>query len=299
MPRAIWSGSISFGLVTIPVKLYSAVSNKDVRFNQIDESNGARIKQKRVNAETGEEVPYERIVKGYELGDGRYVTINDDELASLDPVASRTIDLQEFVDQSDIDPVYYESPYYLAPDPVAKKAYVLLTQAMEEAGKVGIATFVMRTKKHLAALRPKDGRLVLSTMLYADEVNAAEDAIPESDVSGVSVSDAELAMANALIDSLAADFAPEKYRDDYRDAVLSLVERKAAGEEIVSAPEAPAAERVVDLMAALEASVAAAKEARKRHPAATDGDVTMVTEPSSATEVGEAKAKPRRARKSA
>jgi DNA end-binding protein Ku len=272
MPRAIWSGSISFGLVTIPVKLYSAVNHKDVRFNQIDQANGARVKQRRVNAETGEEVPYERIVKGYELGDGRYVTVDDSELAALDPVASRTIDLQEFVDQVDIDPVYYESPYYLAPDPVAKKAYVLLTQAMEDAGKVGIATFVMRTKKHLAALRPKDGRLVLSTMLYADEVNAADDAVSDDEIDGVEVSDAELAMANALIASLSAEFEPAKYRDDYRDAVLSLIERKAAGEEIVTAPQAPAAERVVDLMAALEASVAAAKEARKRHPTASEAE---------------------------
>ena len=173
MARAIWSGSISFGLVNIPVKLYSAVSRKSVRFNMLDSETGTRIKQKRVNPDTGEEVPFERQVKGYELGEGRYVTVTDEELGSLDPVASRTIDLQEFVLQDEIDPVFYDSPYFLAPDQNSKKAYALLVHAMEEADRVGVARFVMRTKQYLGAMRVRDGKLMLSTMVYNDELNAA------------------------------------------------------------------------------------------------------------------------------
>ena len=174
MPRAIWSGAISFGLVTIPCRLYPAVSRKSVRFNLIDERTGSRIKQKRVSALDGEEVPSNHLVKGYELADGRYVMVSDDELDSLDPDASRTIDIEAFVDLADIDPVYYDAAYYLVPDPVAAKAYALLTEAMERSEKVAIATFVMRTKQYVAAIRPKDATMVLSTMVYADEVNAAE-----------------------------------------------------------------------------------------------------------------------------
>lgn len=268
MPRAIWSGAISFGLVNIPVKLYSAVSRKGVKFNQLDGDSGSRIKQKRVNADTGDEVAYDQIVKGYELSDGRYVTVTDDELASLDPVASRTIDLQEFVLEAEIDPVFYENGYFLAPDPTAKKAYALLVHAMEEAGRVGIARFVMRTKQYLAAMRPVDGVLMMSTMLYHDEINQAEDIDGLDELSEVELSEAELAMADQLIESLARPFEPEKYEDTYRTAMLDLIEAKAAGEEIVVPTGGPEPEKVVDLMAALEASVAAAKESRKRHPAA-------------------------------
>jgi len=271
MPRAIWSGSISFGLVNIPVKLYSAVSRKTVHFNQLDQRTNARIKQKRVSAEDGEEVPYEQIVKGYELGGGTYVIVTDEELAALDPKAVRTIDIDEFVDQSDIDPIFYDSAYYLAPDK-AVKPYALLARAMEDADKVGIAHFVMRTKQYLAAIRPKDGRLMLSTMVYADEVNEPAE-IPElEDMTGVELSDRELAMASQLIDSLAADFEPEKFQDTYRHAVLALIERKASGEEIVAPVADEQPDRVVDLMAALEASVAAAKQARGRHPTALPAD---------------------------
>lgn len=268
MPRAIWSGSISFGLVNIPVKLYSAVSRKSVRFNQLDSESGTRIKQKRVNADTGQEVPFDQIVKGYELGEGRYVTVTDEEMASLDPDATRSIDLQEFVLQQDIDPVFYDSAYYLAPDPTAKKAYALLVHAMEEAGRVGLAKFVMRTKQYLAAMRPVDGHLMLSTMVYADEVNPAEHIDGLDGLDEIELSEAELAMAEQLIESLSHDFEPSKYEDDYRNRLLELIDRKANGEEIVVASEGPAPAEVVDLMAALEASVAAAKDARKRHPAA-------------------------------
>ena len=269
MPRAIWSGAISFGLVNIPVKLYAAVSRKNVRFNMLDADSGTRVKQKRVNPDTGEEVPYERQIKGYEIGDGRYVTVTEEELASLDPTASRTIDLQEFVLQSEIDPVFYDSAYYLAPDPVAKKAYALLVHAMEESGRVGVARFVMRTKQYLAAMRVRDGKLMMSTMVYADEINSADDIDGLEGLDEIELTTAELAMAEQLIASLASPFEPEKFEDTYRLQVLDLIDKKAAGEEIVISAEGPTQEKVVDLMAALEASVAAAKEARGRHPAAT------------------------------
>lgn len=267
MPRAIWSGSISFGLVNIPVKLYSAVSKKTVQFNQLDARTQSRVKQKRVSSETGEEVPWEQIVKGYELGSGTYVVITDEELAALDPKALKTIDIDEFVDLADIDPIFYDNAYYLAPDK-APKPYALLANAMEEEGKVGIAHFVLRTKQYLAAVRPKDGRLLLSTMVYADEINDPS-SIPELDeVRDIELSEKELAMARQLIETLAADFEPEKFHDTYREAVLGLIEQKAEGEEIVTPAASIEPERVVDLMAALEASVAAAKESRSRHPTA-------------------------------
>ena len=272
MPRAIWSGSISFGLVNIPIKLYNAVSRKNVSFHQIDARTNARVKMQRVSSLDESIVPYEQIVKGYELSPERYIVIEPSELESLDPEASRTVDIEEFVDLADIDPVFYDAAYYVAPVKAAEKPYALLARAMEEEGKVAIARFVMRTKQYLAALRPQDGRLVMSTMVYADEVAPAEE-IPElASLDAIDVSDRELTMAKSLIESLATDFEPEKFRDTYRDRVLDLIERKAAGDEtVVEAPAAPDESKVVDLMAALEASVKEAREARKRHPAATDG----------------------------
>ena len=265
MPRAIWSGSISFGLVNIPVKLYSAVSRKTVHFNQLDARTNSRVKQKRVSADDGSEVPFEQIVKGYELGSGAWVVVTDDEMAALDPKALRTIDIDEFVDLVDIDPIFYDSAYYLAPADAAKP-YALLAEAMRESGKVGIAHFVMRTKQYLAAIRPSDGVLMLSTMVYADEINEPAE-IPElADLADIDLPAKELAMARQLIDSLAADFVPDKFEDTYRKAVLELIDRKAAGEEIVAPSAAIETGQVIDLMAALEASVAAAKDARTRHP---------------------------------
>jgi DNA end-binding protein Ku len=271
MPRAIWSGSISFGLVNIPVKLYSAVSRKNVQFNQLDARSNSRVKQKRVSAETGEDVPWEQIVKGYEMSSGAFVVITDEELAALDPQAVRTIDIDEFVDLADIDPIFYDSAYYLAPDKAAKP-YALLAQAMEGEGKVGIAHFVMRTKQYLAAIRPKDGKLLLSTMVYADEINEPS-AVPElAELDSIELDARELKMAQQLIETLAADFEPEKFHDTYRQAVLDLIERKAEGQEIVAPAAAAEPDKVVDLMAALEKSVSEAKEARKRHPAARAAD---------------------------
>ena len=272
MPRPLWSGSISFGLVNIPVKLFNAVNRKTVRFNQIDAETQSRIRLKKVSAETGEEVPNERLVKGYEISKDNYVVLGEDELAALDPEAQRTIDIDEFVDLDEIDPVFYDSAYYLAPDDGVGKPYALLSEAMAKANKVAIARFVMRNKQYLAAIRPKDGVLVLSTMVYPDEVNAPEE-IPELEgVKDVELPERELEMAEALIDSLAAEFEPGKFHDTYREQVLELIDRKAAGEEdVVLAAEAPEPKKVVDLMAALEASVKEAKESRKRHPSTKDG----------------------------
>jgi DNA end-binding protein Ku len=273
MPRAIWSGSISFGLVNIPIKLYAAVSRKTVHFNQIDSRTGARVRHKKVSAADGAEVPAEAIVKGYELASGEYVTVGDDELASLDPEASRSIDIEEFVDLSEIDPIFYDSAYLVAPDKATLKPYALLARAMEESGKVAIARFVMRSKQYLCAVRPKDGKLLLSTMVYADELNDAGE-IPElADLEGVEVSNKELEMANQLIASLTADFAAEQFEDTYRNQVLELIERKAAGQtEVIAPPVVMEEDKVVDLMAALEASVKSAKAARQRHPAAAKDD---------------------------
>ena len=270
MPRAIWSGSISFGLVSIPVKLYSAVSRRTVRFNQIDSATGSRVKQKRVSAADGEEVPYERIVKGFELPSGDYVMVSDDEMAALDPAAVRTIDIDEFVDLADIDPIFYDNAYHLVPDEQTAKPYKLLAIAMEEAGKVGICHFVMRSKQYLAAVRPVDGRLLLSTMVYADEIVDPEQIGGFDLLADIEIDKKELAMAEQLIATLDATFEPSRHTDTYREAVLELIERKAAGEsgdDLVPAP-APSSDTVIDLMAALEASVKEAKKARVRHPAA-------------------------------
>ena len=263
MARAIWSGSISFGLVNIPVKLYNAVSRKNVSFNQIDARTQSRVRMQRVNAE-GEEVPYEQIVKGYELSPDRYVLISPEELDSLDPEATHTVDIEQFIDLAEIDPIFYDSPYYVAPVKAAEKPYVLLVRAMEEQDKVAIARFVMRTKQYLAALRPKDGKLLISTMVYADEVVPDKEIAEYDGLEDITVSDKELAMAKQLIESLSGDFEPGEFRDEYREKVLDLIEQKAAGvETIIEAPQPVDEGRVVDLMAALEASVQAARDARQ------------------------------------
>ena len=260
MPRSIWSGAISFGLVNVPVKLYSSVSRKTVRFHQLNGKTGHRIAQRRVDPDTGDEVAYEDIVKGFELSKDRYVVITPDELESLDPEKTRSIDIEDFVDLQDIDPVYYDHPYYLVPDKGASKAYGLLLHAMEEADKVAIARVVIRSKEQLVAIRPAFGRaLMMETMVFADEVVSPEeiDDLPEAD--DLKISDRELKMAQQLIDSLSSEFEPAKYKDEYREKVLELIERKAAGEEIAVQPEAPQPKKVPDLMAALEASLAAVK----------------------------------------
>ena len=261
MPRAIWSGAISFGLVNVPVKLVSATSPKDVRFNQLHDADGGRINQKRVCSIDGEEVDYAHIVKGYDLGGGRYVIVDPDELRTVDPEASRTIDIEEFVDLVDIDPIYFEHSYYLIPDGRSDKAYSLLVEAMASSGKVALGRFVLRTKQYLATLRSRDGVLIVSTMLFDDEVvPISELDVPTTEAT--KPSEREMAMARQLVESLSTEFDPSKYHDDYRERVLELIERKAEGEEIAEAPQPAAAAPVVDLMAALEASLAAARAAK-------------------------------------
>jgi DNA end-binding protein Ku len=267
MARAIWSGAISFGLVNIPVKLFSAVSKKTVRFHQIDAESGGRVRQKRVGPD-GEEIPYEQIIKGYEIGPDRYVTLTPEELDSLSPEKTRTIDIEDFVDQEEIDPIFYDHPYYLAPDTGAAKAYQLLVDAMEDAGKVAIARVVIRSKENLVAIRPREGLLAMETMLFADEVVPTDSLDELTTDTAVKTSDRELTMARQLIDSLSSDFEPEKYHDEYRERVLDLIERKAQGETIVIEEPTKEPEQVPDLMAALEASIAGAKGQSKAKPKA-------------------------------
>lgn len=265
MARPVWSGTISFGLVAIPVKLFNAVRRQSVSFNQLDERNMARIRYRKVNAETGEEVGDDHIVKGYEIAKGRYVVVNPDELEPFMPVATKSVDLEEFVDLTEIDPVYFDTAYHLAPDG-PPKPYVLLARAMEASGKVAIGRFVMRNKQYTAAIRAEDGRLVMSSLAYADEVVDPSE-IPElQGLNGVDVSAKEIAMAESLVASLTADFEPAKYHDEYREQVMALIQMKADGEEFEMPEVATEKPKVIDIMAALEASVAAAKNARANHP---------------------------------
>lgn len=260
MARAIWSGTISFGLLNVPVRMYSAVARRSIALREIRESDSARIKHRRVAEGTDEEVPYENIVKAYELSPGQYVPLSKDEMAALAPEKTRAIDVQDFVDIEEIDPMYFDSPYYLGPAEGAEKAYSLLAAAMESSGKAAIARFVFRNKEHLSALRAGDGVLTLTTMRFHDEVvppSELDDALPDKKPK---VAKREREMAEQLIDQLSTSFQPESYRDEYREQLLALIEQKAEGKEIV-APEAeePEATKAPDLMAALEESIAAAK----------------------------------------
>jgi DNA end-binding protein Ku len=269
MARAIWSGSISFGLLNVPVKLYSAVARRGIALREIRESDSARIKHRRVAEGTDEEVPYDEIIKAYEITKDRYVPITKDELASLDPKKTRAIEVQDFVDIAEIDPIYFDSPYYLGPADGAERAYSLLAEAMESSGRVAIARFVFRNKEHLAAIRPGGGVLTLTTMRFADEV------VPPSELDDVLPSEKpkvpkrEVQMAEQLIDSLTSSFDPSAYRDEYREELLAMIERKAAGEEVVAAPEGEEREatKAPDLMAALEESIAAVKGERENKTA--------------------------------
>lgn len=275
MARAIWSGSISFGLLNVPVKLYSAVARRGIALREIRESDGARIRHRRVAEGTDEEVPYEEIVKAFEISPDRYVPLSKDELAALDPEKTRAIEVQDFVELGEIDPIYFDSPYYLGPAEGAERAYSLLARAMAESGRVAIARFVFRNKEHLAAIRPSGDVLTLTTMRFADEVvppGELEDVLPAKQPK---VEKREVEMAEQLIESLSREFDPAAYRDEYREDLLALIERKAEGKEVLTAPapEAPAPTRAPDLMAALEESIAAVqgkrpKPAKKRRATA-------------------------------
>ncbi len=265
MPRAIWSGSITFGLLNVPVKLYSAVSKQTVRFRELRAEDGSRIRHRRVAEDDGKEVAYEDIVKGYEIAPDQYVVLTREELEELDPKKTRAIEIQDFVDLDEIDPIFFEQPYYLGPDKGAEKAYSLLVRAMREERKVAVARFVLRNREHLAAIRAMGDALTLTTMRFADEVvppEGLDDVIPQD---GAKPEKRELEMAKRLIDSLAADFRPERYHDEYREELLSLIERKARGEELVSpVAEEPQPTKAPDLMAALEESLAAVSRDEER-----------------------------------
>jgi DNA end-binding protein Ku len=261
MARAIWTGTITFGLLNVPVKLYSAVSSKAIKFRELREKDGSRVRHKRVAEEDGEDVAYEELVKGFEISPDHYVVLSKSEIEALDPKKTKAIEIEDFVDLDQIDPIYFNQPYYVGPAPGAERAYALLAQAMGEQRKVAIARFVMRNKESLAAVRAGDGILTLATMRFADEV------IPVKQLEGV-LGEApeveprkqEIEMAKQLIDSLSTDFDPAAYTDEHRAQLLALIERKAAGEDIVSAEtESPKPTKAPDLMAALEESLAAIK----------------------------------------
>ena len=269
MARPVWSGTISFGLVAIPIKLFHAVRKQNVSFNQLDERNMARIRYRKVNGLTGDEVSDEHIVKGYEVSKDSYVVVNPAELEPFMPVATKSIDLEEFVELDEIDPVYFDTAYHVAPD-TNPKPYVLLARAMEASGKVAIGRFVMRNKQYTAAIRAEDGRLVMSSLAYADEVVDPHTIDELQGLDEVEVNEKEVAMAESLVDSLSAPFEPDKYHDEYRDQVTALIELKRDGQEWARPEVETEKPKVVDIMAALEASVEAAKAARARHPAAGD-----------------------------
>jgi DNA end-binding protein Ku len=279
MPRAIWTGTITFGLLNVPVKLYSAVSSKAIRFRELRGEDGSRVRHKRVAEADGEEVAYEDLVKGYEISPDQFVILSREELESLDPKRSKAIEIEDFVDLDQIDPIYFNQPYYLGPAPGAERAYALLAEAMGEQRKVAVARFVLRNRESLCAIRASDGVLTLATMRFADEV------VPASQLEGLlgeepetPPREQEVEMAKQLIDSLSTDFDPSSYEDEYRAELLALIERKAAGEDVLAArAEAPKATKAPDLMAALEESLAAikdeelsggAKRQGKRKPAA-------------------------------
>jgi DNA end-binding protein Ku len=296
MPRAIWTGTISFGLVTVPVKLYSAIDRKTVRFHQLSGKTGVRVAQKRVDPKSDEEVPYENIVKGFELAPDRYVVVKPEELDALQPQKTRTIEIEDFVELSQIDPIFYDHPYYLAPGPGGAKPYRLLLEAMRETGKVAIARVVIRNKEQLVAIRPMGDVLVMSTMLFADEVLAPERLEELSDGAAAKTNKREVDIAKQLVGSLAGDFKPDKYRDAYREQVLELIERKAHGEKIaVQPPPEEVRAPAPDLMSALKASL----DAVRAQDAEADGKGAKPAKPAAKKAKRKAAAKRPAAKKAA
>ena len=257
MARPIWSGSISFGLVSVPVRMITATQSKELRFHFLDRRDLTPIGYDKVNKETGEPVPADEIVRGFEVARGRFVELTDEDVDRLDIELTHAIDICEFVSLDEIDPIYFRKAYYLLADDGAEKPYRLLAQALEETGRVAVAKVVIRNKQHLACLRPVEGTLVLETMYYADEVRQPE-AAPRPQVR-----EAEVEMAKTLIESLTAEWDPERYHDRYRTELLDLLERKAGGEPLPE-PQAEEGGEVVDLMEALRQSVEATKRRKTR-----------------------------------
>jgi DNA end-binding protein Ku len=256
MPRAMWKGAISFGLVSIPVGLFPATEEKTLRFNQLHDEDHGRIKYKRVCSIDGEEVPFDHITKGYEYEKDKYVVLEDEDFAAVPVQSGRAIDIVQFVDLEEIDPLYFQKSYYVVPEESGVKAYTLLRKAMEEDGRVAVAKIALREKEHLCTLRFKDDVFVLETMFWPDEIRATEF---ETLDKKVDVRPTEVQMAKSLIENLTEDFDPSQFRDDYREALLQVVEKKVAGEEIEVVAE-PEATKVVDLMDALKQSVEATKK---------------------------------------
>jgi DNA end-binding protein Ku len=252
-PRSIWNGWLSWGTVNVPVKLYSAVQDKSIHFNQLHGKDGARIKQKRINPRTGEEVPYDRIVRGYEVSPDKWVVLTKEDAQAAEGSRAKVIDIEEFVAEDQIDPIYYDKPYWIGPQEGGEHAYQVVEKALEKSGKVGIGRFVLRSKESLVALRPRDGILTLSTMRFDEELIPPDKVAYEEPKKAPG--DREVNMAAKLVDSLASEFKPDKYEDTYREAVLAVIERKAKGEEIVEQPEETKQQDSDDLMAALEASL--------------------------------------------
>jgi len=268
LARSIWSGSISFGLVNIPIKVVTATTDKDIHFHMLHEKDGARIKFKRTCAKEETEVPNEQIVRGYEVARGEYVTFTDEELASAEPEAARTIDISEFVDLAEIDPSYYDKSYYLIPDKNADKPYALLLAALQKSEKVGIARVVMRDKEYLVALRPKGDALMMATMHFHDEVVPPDAVLEDTKAKPAAVDAKQLKLAEQLIESLAAPFDPAQHENRYRKKVMDLVEQKMAGKEIVAEPVVAQPTKTTDLMAALESSLARIRERPAARPTA-------------------------------
>lgn len=266
--RSIWKGSISFGLVTIPVKLYSATEQRDVAFHQVHAADGGRVRYKRVCQLDGEEVAYSDIAKGYELPGGEMVVLTDEDFADLPLSTNRVIDVLEFVPLEQVDPIYFEKSYYIEPEKTGTKPYALLRDALEESGRVGLVKLALRSREALATLRVRDGVFVLATMMWPDEVRAAEFGFLDENIE---VRPQEVQMALSLIETLSGDFDPSQYSDAYREALEEVIEAKVAGREVVAPAEEPAPSgQVVDLMAALQASVEAARNrgAGQEKPAA-------------------------------
>ena len=287
--RSIWKGAISFGLVTIPVKLYSATEAKDVAFHQVRRSDGSRIRYKRVAQADGEEVAYGDIAKGYELASGETVVLTDEDFQDLPLTTSRAIDVLQFVPLEQVDPIYFEKSYYLEPDKAGSKPYVLLREALEDSGKVAVVKIALRNRESLATLRVRDGVFVLETMLWPDEVRTPDFGFLDEDVE---VRPQELAMATSLIETLSGDFDPSQYRDEYREALQAVIEAKVEGREVVQPTEAqPTTGTVVDLMAALRASVEAAKKERGSTAGADGGAAPAEEQPAGGAATGKRPAK--------
>ena len=262
--RSMWKGSISFGLVTIPVKLYTATEQRDVSFRQVHAEDGGRIHFRRICSLDGEEIPFADVAKGYELPDGEMIVLTDEDFAQLPLPTARSIEVLNFSPADQVDPILWNRSYYVEPEPAGTRAYVLLRDALERSGKVAVTRVALRQRESLAVLRSRDGLLVLETMLWPDEVRAADFPFLEQDID---VRTQELRMATSLIDSMTEDFDPDQYRDGYREALEELVEAKAEGRE-VSAPAGPAApEEPASLLDALQASLDAATRDRGPAPA--------------------------------